>query len=448
MFRQVHLRLTLLCAGITALIMIIMSLSYLYVSEQGLHRNQFLSFKSDMNTMITNLEQQSVISFEWLAKMEAQSNYMIFALDNDTPLLYNQVRDTWGLTDRNTLLEEGLAAYHSSFAVTAAEDTISTSPYTSYHMEYEFTSPSTGQDYYASVIRIERYDNILQLVIFYSLDRLTNQITEQRLGFVFIDVISIIALTLFAWIFTSKLLRPIEENRKQQVQFVASASHELRTPLSVILSCSSACKSADAEKTSRFLQTIESESIRMSGLIDDMLTLSRADNHTWNLQMSPLQPDTLLLNAYETFEPMAVEKDLSFHIDLPDIPLVYFSGDKARMEQVLSILIHNAISYTPAGGQITLSLRTTGRHVIFSVADNGPGIPDQEKSKIFRRFYRAEKSRSAKGHSGLGLSIAAEIIQAHHGTLQVKDAPDGGAIFEVRLVITAKTTSESKVSGN
>ena len=93
MFKKVHLRLTLLCAGITAVIMLVMSLCYLYVSEKGLYRNQFQAFQNDINTISTNLEQQNVISMEWLSKMEAQGNYRFFVLDNGVPFLFNQLND-------------------------------------------------------------------------------------------------------------------------------------------------------------------------------------------------------------------------------------------------------------------------------------------------------------------------------------------------------------------
>lgn len=111
MFKKVHIRLTLLCAGITAVIMIVMSLCYLYVSENGLYRNQFQSFQNDINTITTNLEQQSVISMEWLSKMEAQGNYLFYVLDSGVPFLYNQLNNADEKSTRNLLLEECKNAY-------------------------------------------------------------------------------------------------------------------------------------------------------------------------------------------------------------------------------------------------------------------------------------------------------------------------------------------------
>lgn len=107
--------------------------------------------------------------------------------------------------------------------------------------------------------------------------------------------------------------------------------------------------------------------------------------------------------------------------------------DKERIEQVLSILLDNAISYTPSEGRISLSLETTSDKYLLQVSDNGIGIPDTEKEAVFDRFYRCDKSHKDKSHFGLGLCIAQEIIYMHKGKLRVEDTPGGGATFVVVL---------------
>ena len=171
----------------------------------------------------------------------------------------------------------------------------------------------------------------------------------------------------------------------------------------------------------------------MSSLINDMLTLSNSDNHNFPIRPKEVELDTLLMNTYEAFEPVARKKSQTLSITLPDTSVPVCMADDERISQVLSILLHNAISYTPAGGQIELSLQYKKSRFYLTVSDTGIGIPDEDKKKIFDRFYRAEKSRSTKGHFGLGLSIAAEIIKFHHGTITVSDNPGGGSIFTVML---------------
>ena len=241
------------------------------------------------------------------------------------------------------------------------------------------------------------------------------------------------ALFLFAWYFTWKLLRPLEESQRRQTQFVAAASHELRTPLAVILSCASASRCGNEEERAHFLDSIQSEGMRMSGLIDDMLLLSGMEAHTWSVEMRPTELDTLLLEAFEAFEPVAAEKPVRLAIELPQEALPPCSCDPGRIRQVLSILLHNAVSYTPAQGLIRLSLENKKKTFRIQVADNGIGIPEEEKSRIFERFYRADPSRSRKGHFGLGLAIASEIIKAHQGQILVGDTPGGGSTFTIVL---------------
>lgn len=429
MYKKVHLRLTILCTGITAAIMVIMSFAYLYISENSLYRNQYNSFKNDMNTIATNLEQQSVITMEWLSKMETQSSYTFIVLDNGIPFLYNQLV-TFSDPSQIILMEESMEAYQNFYEAQPSEN----DDYF-YHLEFWFNSASVGKDYFCSVINKNPSSSSLMIIVLSSLDSLNKQIWEQRIHFILIDGIAILLLMIFSWIFTGKLLKPVVENQKKQVQFVASASHELRTPLAVILSSAECCKNASEKEKSGFLKNIINEGLRMSSLINDMLILSASDSHQFPIQMAPTELDTLLINSYEAFEPIARQKSISLFLKLPETSIPPCCCDPARISQVISILLHNALSYTKEHGKIHISLRHEKNHFSISVMDNGIGISDEDKNKIFDRFYRAEKSRSTKGHFGLGLSIACEIVTAHHGNISVKDAPEGGSIFTVNLPI-------------
>ncbi len=171
----------------------------------------------------------------------------------------------------------------------------------------------------------------------------------------------------------------------------------------------------------------------MSALVSDMLTLSGSDSHHFSIRLQPIELDTLFMNSYEAFEPLAKEKSISLSIHLPEHALPLCNADPERISQVISILLHNAISYTPKGGKIELSLSYQKSHFHISVRDNGIGISDDEKKRVFDRFYRAEKSRSTKEHFGLGLSIAYEIVKAHNGSILVTDTPGGGSTFTVVL---------------
>ncbi len=425
MFQKVHLRLAALCAGITIVILLAMSLGYLYISEQGLRRSHYVSFQNDMNTVINNLDQQTIITHEWLTLMEDNGKYLINIIDNGTPFLYND-RST---PEQKQLFETAWNIYEQTFEIQNLS-----AAFVTYHMEFLFSSKGYGgNDYYACVATSERSNGTFQVMLLCSMEPLLHQIKTQRLLFFALDVLAIVALTLFSWHFTRRILRPLEENQRQQNQFIAAASHELRTPLAVILSCTSALIRASEEERPHFLESIQSEGMRMSRLIDDMLLLTKAGSFRWSIRKEPTELDTLLLNTFEAFEPIASEKSIRLLIELPEDAVPPILCDEERVRQVLSILLHNAISYTPKGGRIRLSLTFEDKYTRILVSDNGIGIPDAEKERIFERFYRADQSRSEKGHFGLGLSIASEIISAHNGQLLVSDTPGGGSTFTVIL---------------
>lgn len=435
MFRKVHLQLTVLCAGITTAILVVMSLLYLYLSEKALYENQFRSFQNDINTIATSLEQQSVISMEWLSKMEVRGGYTFYALDNGIPFLYNRLTNLSESSELRGLLDACLEMYRNQYGYASTEiDAADDNPYnTCIHSEFPFNPTGKKHEYHVSIIELNRGNSSLLLLVLAPLDFLREQITQQRVRFFLIDIAAILLLSLFSFFFTGKLLQPVVASRKKQTEFVAAASHELRTPLAVILSAAECCRSADTEKRNRFLDTIKQEGDILTSLVNDMLALSASDSQRFSCRPAPVELDTLLINAYEAFEPLAAEKKLSLSITLPEESLPPCTADADRIVQLLSILLHNAVSYTPEGGRIELALSRKKSRFYLTVSDTGVGIPPEDRKKVFDRFYRAEKSRSAKGHFGLGLSVAAEIVKLHHGTISVADRQGGGSVFTVIL---------------
>ncbi len=423
MFKKIHKKLTLLFTGITGFILIVMSINYIYIAEQNLKENSYYSFQSDCKTLLTNLEGQSVITYEWLHKTESNGKYQIGLYDNGISLSFSLVTKN---ENQKKLLQEakeyGEIQYGSDLAG---------SKVTAYR-EFIFTDTEKA-GYYACVAHIAEKKGNLEAVILYSLEGLHGQIVTQRLIFLIIDLFFLCLLAVFSWFFTKKLLKPIEDNQKKQTRFVAAASHELRTPLTVILSSLSALQKAENAEKEAFLSTIQNEGFQMARLLNDMLTLANADHQTWDIHKDKVELDTLVLNSYEAFGPMAKEKKITIALSLPKAGIPCCYCDKHRIEQVLSILLHNAVSYGKEMGIILISLEAAPVHFILSVADNGAGIPDKDKPYIFDRFYRADTSRNKKEHFGLGLSIAKEIIDAHKGSIHVKDTKGGGSTFTVVL---------------
>ena len=434
MFREAHLFFAILCGGTTAAIMIVMSLSYLHISEKNLHDNQFASFENDIGTVVISLEQSTYISMQWLAGIESGNGYSIFVIDNGVPFLYNTLRNPINLSSQS-LLSESLDAYNIMLNTENLE-TEGSSYSGVWHTEYEFISPSTGNSYFCALIDIERNTSLSQIVILYSPKEMLESIQNQRILFLWMNLGTVTALFIFAYFFTGKLLKPLQENQEKQMQFIAAASHELRTPLSVILASNECCRSADTAEQVGFFNTIRKEGRRMNNLIDEMLMLAHSGVKYFPVEQKSVELDTLCINAYEAFEPLCRQKGIVLSLTLPDTPLIRCNCDSDRIAQVLSVLLHNAVSYTPEGGRIELALayhRERRTSFEITVTDTGVGISDDDKRHIFERFYRSEKSRSTKGHFGLGLSIAYEIVTAHHGKISVQDNPGGGSVFSVKL---------------
>lgn len=208
MFRKVHVRLAALCAGITIFILLVMSCGFLYISERGLRTSSFAAFQNDMDALITSLEQQTIITHEWLSRIEDNGTYLINVIDNGVPFLYNE---------RNTPEQKRLfsAAWETCNSRLEVEPLLSA--FDTWHMEYPFSSSGgTRNDYYACVITSQRNTGTFQVMVLCSMEPLLSQIRTQRLLFLGLNLLASAALALFSWYFTRQLLRPLEENQRQQ----------------------------------------------------------------------------------------------------------------------------------------------------------------------------------------------------------------------------------------
>lgn len=425
MFKKLHLHFTFFCSIVTSLILIAMTFICLYIMESDAYRQSFLSFRTNIGTMLSYLNGQSIISHQWLLEMENSYDLRIKIEDNGNDLYYNLLNYDSETYELFSLAEEYAA---SSFGITSSS--LSTNSIVMENVEFDMRNTANC---YGAVALIPKATGTLAVTVIHPLAQEQAQILRQRLIFGGTAACAVLLLTLFSWFFTRHMLKPVEESRKKQTQFIAAASHELRTPLTVILSSLSAMEGAPESKQKQFASHIKEEGQHMNRLISDMLVLANADNSNWSIAPAPVEPDTLLLNIYEKYQPSAELKKLRWNIQLPDAPVPTFNWDKDRIGQVLGILVDNAIAYTPEQGEITLSLTYTKNSIEYRISDNGPGVPDDKKTAIFQRFYRIDESHHDKTHFGLGLCIAEEIIRMHKGKIWIEDTPGGGATFVVKL---------------
>lgn len=448
LFRTIHRRLTLLCAATTAAILCLFSCLYLYLAEKTLQESQYSTFLQDMTNLTSSLKQQTVITHAYLNSLEQNNNYQIYLWDQEVPFLFNQIRGhTLSAKELDILLAHLPAASSTAVDEAPAVDTlVSDTQCTPLSSGDDWTilrfQTAQGPEYqvYLARLHIGQLSAAQQLadarspgvtlVVAASLQGMQKQLLRQRLYFLLLDLAGILLLTGFAAFFTHKMLGPLQENHQRQIRFIADASHELRTPLAVIRACLSA-------KPPAYEQTIDRECDRMGHLIEDLLTLSRLEQSP-QLQQQDVDLDTLLLTVYEQTEVLAARKGIRLTLQLPRESLPHIEGDPNRLEQLVTILLQNALSYTPAGGWVALDASASAA-VQIKVSDNGPGISDADKAHIFERFYRAERSHTDRSHFGLGLCIAQEIALAHGGSLTVMDTDGGGATFCITLPYDRKS---------
>lgn len=429
MVNRLRWKLTAFNTVITGAILLGMTLLCLLISERNTRAQTFQNFSGNLSTVSSYLEVQNQLSGTWLRQMESSGRFSLSIQDGGTPLF------SMGLSaERNNLAPEFQQARDravSEFDLSAVSARNGGSCAFSLRGE-------DGTGYFAGVSLIPKNGSVLELILLYPLNEMENGIHRQRMVVCIAALVAVALLGAFSWCFTGKMLRPIQENQHRQAQFIAAASHELRTPLTAILSAASAWERAECAAPARqtvFSDMIHREGKRMSRLIGDMLTLASADSQSWEVRCEDVELDMLLLMVYETYSPLAKGKGLALSLTLPERDVPVMQLDKDRITQVLSILLDNALTYTPAPGDIRLELGLGRNSARITVSDTGPGVPDSEKTRIFARFHRGETARSHRSHFGLGLCIAAEILKLHKGKLWVEDAKGGGAAFILELPI-------------
>jgi two-component system phosphate regulon sensor histidine kinase PhoR len=227
-----------------------------------------------------------------------------------------------------------------------------------------------------------------------------------------------------------KLLESIKKD------FVANVSHELRTPLASIKGYSETLLDGgldDRKTLEDFLRIIDKHATRMSRLIDDLLILSRLESHQIQMVAEPLDISELASSIVEGFSKQAKDKGIELTLSASD-DMPQMAGDRDRIEQVMTNLLDNAIKYTPADGKVDVSLFVDDGEIRLDVRDTGLGIPEEDISRIFERFYRVDKARSRElGGTGLGLAIVKHIVQGLGGRVWVESKLGGGSTFSFAL---------------
>ncbi|MFO7537699.1 MAG: HAMP domain-containing sensor histidine kinase [Chloroflexota bacterium] len=237
----------------------------------------------------------------------------------------------------------------------------------------------------------------------------------------------------------NQTLERLERLFQTQQRLLADVSHELRTPLTAIrgnIDLMQHFGEADPDSLTAMQDDIE----RMSRLVGDLLLLARADSGAIPLELKPVELDNVLFDVYRQVERLAELVDVKLSV----VDQVTVWGDVDRLKQLVLNLVDNSLKYTPAGGEVIISLEKNSNWALITVSDTGIGISTEHLPHIFERFYRADKARSRmQGGSGLGLSIARWIVQAHKGDIRVESKPGKGTSFTISLPIYNKSSQPS-----
>jgi signal transduction histidine kinase len=227
----------------------------------------------------------------------------------------------------------------------------------------------------------------------------------------------------------------LEELERLRSDLLSTISHELRTPLTAVRTSVGLlvdpASNPSREQTETLLATIDRNADRMQRLVGDILDLTRFRSGAIRLQLRRFAAHEIVESAVSAVRPLAVSADQALEVSLPDAPCPVY-GDRRRLEQALLNLLSNAQRYTPDGGRIRVSLAGDDGTVRWTVADNGPGIPEEDQPRLFERFFvgRSDRGGSRQG-VGLGLPTALAIAQAHGGTIDVDSRPGAGSTISI-----------------
>jgi len=235
----------------------------------------------------------------------------------------------------------------------------------------------------------------------------------------------------------NRLLDRLDVAFERQRRFIADASHELRTPLAILQGESEVALSKEIRSSAEYRESLgilHQEARRLSRVVDDMFTLSRADAGQYPVTLREFYLDELAADCVQSVRSLAAAKSISISIDSAnELPIV---ADESLIGRMLLNLLDNAIKYTSTGGAVSLTARATSDSAEIAVANDGPGIPPELRPRIFERFFRGDQART-RSHpdsgAGLGLSIAKWIAEAHHGSLELTQSGPAGTVFTARL---------------
>lgn len=397
--------------------------------NQGISDTIF--FQRMASLIVYQLESDPAEPDELLADYEKEMQVYSILKDHTGNVLFQSSPDT--PTDLYTL--EAMAG--KNITIEPLTDSFSETGITEQGGYVEITGNNRDRYYVIPANISTKSGNSYSLTLFYEQTSIGTIFSQHILSYCGIWILAFVSILFISRFFLRKAFQPTERMLQSQKDFVAAASHELKSPLAVIMAKVESIQnsvSADAQ-VQNDLKVMDSECIRMSKLVRDMLLLASSDADKWTIQAKETNIDTLLITLYEAYESICRKKSIQLHLDLnaESYPVLY--TDQERLFQILSIFLDNAVSYSHENSSIEIQAKHSPKELIFFVIDHGDGIADKDKPFIFDRFYCADQSHTDKSHVGLGLSIAKELTRMLNGKIGFEDTEGGGVTFFLKLPI-------------
>ena len=426
MIKKLQKRLTLLFICSVMSIFTVVFCLFIHESIQSKKENEMYFFTRMITYLVFQLENTDDAAGD-LTLTGQTYDFTLLLKNNENAFI--PVNTNHSNTDTNTLI----TLFEQELNKTSTD--LLDNTHSSQSGIFSFSTPDKHSYYGIQATAITKNMDILD---FYAIKESTSSFTflKEHLPFYLIVWLLVFIANLFLTRFLiSKAIKPTEQTLRSQKEFIASASHELKAPLAVILA-SAECIGNDTTlslESKQHTEVIDSECLRMSKLVQDLLLLSSVDANTWTLNKTNIDVDTLLINTYEKYEPICRQKGIQFKLNTSDELFPVLNADIDRLNQILSIFIDNAINYSLPKSEVSLDATVLKNTLVFSIKDHGTGIADKDKPFIFDRFFCADKSRTQKEHYGLGLCIAKELVEMHKGKIELSDTLGGGCTFKISL---------------
>ncbi|MEL6159295.1 MAG: two-component system sensor histidine kinase RppB [Cyanobacteria bacterium J06627_32] len=316
-------------------------------------------------------------------------------------------------------------------------------PISAFSEPWQVLQDKQGQEYHQVAIALENDSQEVwaYLLVGRSFQDFDRYLSSVRWSLLIGLLLALALVTAASWLLSGLAMRPIYQSYSQIQQFTADAAHELRTPLAAIRATVESVlglPSVSEEDAKETLVVVDRQTRRLTTLVSDLLFLSRLDSEKHPLVKGDCCLQDIISDIVEEMAAFAIREKITLSINFQSQTPVVVLGNEEQLYRLMLNLVNNAITYTPAGGKVTITLKRDQQQAYILVSDTGVGIAPEQQAKIFDRFYRVDAARAGQaGCSGLGLAIGKAIAKAHDGSLTVTSQLDEGSTFTLSLPLSS-----------